>query len=1135
MSTLRPDRTHHQMASDPTAHVWVAASAGTGKTRSLTDRILRLLLAGAPPDSIFAITFTRTAAAEMQARVFDRLAAFASANDAALDEALVALGESPTPALRTRARALLLDVLDSPGGLEIRTIHAAAQSLLSAFPVEAGLPPRADPLDERSAALLRQRALSEALDDQALAADFERLAIEAGEGEIGNRLAELVRAHAGYGLIGGPDRVEPFLRELVGLPLGPTPQQILEAAVSPPAFDEEAVRNYAAAMESFGTDAKAAEAARAGAWLAQNAAGRVKAMDDLFACVLTTKLEPRGWGRLTPKVMAMLPAVEALLAVVEGVLDRLRALAFVEHAGAWLRVGMGIAARYQHLKGAAAAVDFDDMVARAADLLHQHGMANMVAERLDRQIRHILVDEAQDTNDAQWRLVEGLLSEFEAGLGQHGEAVRTRFVVGDFKQAIFRFQGTDPGIFLSVRQRWEETTSAAGRRLHDVPLNRNFRSAPLILRLVDEVMQALGPEAIGLPPGTTLPPHEAHREALPARLILLPPHQATDGGKGEAAHGAGSEDEEEELADPQFATAIADAIAALVGEGSPQRAILTDRQGKSRPAGPGDVLILLQARGELMSQLVRALHALKLPVAGVDRARLAEPLAVRDLLSLIRFVLQPADDLALAELLVSPLIGLTHEAIRRVRRPGETLWQSFAASADPAHQPAQALLQAALRRADVLSPHAFLEAVLAEGGRARFRARLGPESDDGIGALLAEALAFEADHPATLQGFLAHVAASDQPLARDPDSAPGLIRLMTVHGAKGLEAPIVVLADALRPRRKTMGSVAWVSPDGRARLPLIFGKRDRKPAAIGRLFDAADRADEAEHNRLLYVAMTRAEQILLVAGQLRAKEAEKREKEPEGFDSWHDRIRRAMTARGASEEETPPFGRHLQLSEGAWPTPDSQSPQAEPGPVPGWATRPPPPEPIPSRIFTPSAPQPDEAPAPPPGPAQRAAAERGILLHRLFEHLPGLAPEARRAAGRRLVEAAQMPDPEPLLDEVMAVLDAPGFAPLFGPDALAEAPLAGHVDGVTVAGTVDRLLITADRVLVVDLKTGLSVPAAADQAHPSHLRQMAAYRAVLRAAFPGRRVEAALLFTAAPRLLTLPDALLDRHWPPAKA
>lgn len=1130
---VQPDSSRHRLAADPGAHVWVAASAGTGKTRSLTDRILRLLLAGAPSEGLFAITFARAAAAEMQRRVFARLASWSGLADDALDDDLRDLGEVPSAQLRQRARSLFLRVLDAPRGLEIRTIHSAAQALLAAFPVEAGLPPRADPLDARRAAALRRRSAAEAMEDPTLAADLERLAVEAWEGAIAERLEALLKATAGYAWIGGPDAVEPFLRGIVGLTPGLSASAIWEAAVTPPTFDDGAVGGYIAAMEGFGTEAKRAEAQRAREWLSLPPADRVANIEALFGCVLTSAGKPRRWGTPTPKVIALQPAFERLLTEVEKLRDIERALAFVDHAGAWLRFGMAASARYQQLKRAAAAVDFDDMVALAADLIATDGMANVIAERLDRRILHVLVDEAQDTNAAQWRLIEGLAAEFDAGLGQHDAAVRTRFVVGDFKQAIFRFQGTDPAVFLDVRARWEQATLDSGRPLRRVGLDTNFRSAPLILRLVDEVMKALGPQALGLPAAEPLPLHVASRADLPAEILLLPPHERP----APADDAAPETEEEEEEADPDFMDRLAKTIAALVTEGSPHRVILTDRNGRHHPAGPGDVLVLMQARGELMSGLVRALHAVGLPVAGVDRARLAEPLAVRDLLSLIRFVLQPADNLALAEVLTSPLGGLTHEQLRLCRRAGETLWQSVQASTDPALSGAQARVRAALRMADFAGPHAFLQAVLAQGARADFRARLGPEADDGIDALLAEALAFEADNPPTLQGFLAHVAAIDDPLARDPDSTPGLVRLMTVHGAKGLEAPIVVLADALRPRKPGAGVVAWTCPDGRASVPLVFGKAVRRPKRIEAMWAAAEAADAAEHNRLLYVALTRAEQLLVVAGQLSPKQAEKRAKPEAVLDSWHDRIAAALKCMGAVEAQSPLFGPHLRLAEGGWPQPAAAAATPAPAVLPGWALAAPPAETGAGQPLSPSGPAPDAAPLPPPTPAQRAAAARGTLLHRLFEHLPALGPAARPHAGRRLLAAGGIDpaDVEAMLAEVLAVLDDPAHAALFGPASLAEVPIAGLVDGLTVAGTVDRLVILPERLLVIDFKTGLSVPATAEAAHPSYLRQMAAYRAVLRVAFPGHDVETALLYTAAPKLLFLPDKLLDAHWPPGKS
>jgi ATP-dependent helicase/nuclease subunit A len=411
--------------------------------------------------------------------------------------------------------------------------------------------------------------------------------------------------------------------------------------------------------------------------------------------------------------------------------------------------------------------------------------------------------------------------------------------------------------------------------------------------------------------------------------------------------------------------------------------------------------------------------------------------------------------------------------------------------------------------------------------------------DDGLDLRLAEALAFEADNPATLQGFLAHVAASDGELARDPDGSPGLVRIMTVHGAKGLEAPIVVLADALRQKKPQTWMVLWRPEDRGVTIPLIFGSGERKPAVIAELADRADAEELQEHLRLLYVALTRARQLLVVAGQITRTTADRRQKaagDETKLTTWYDRIGRAMRALGATEADGAPFGPHLRLSDGDWPAPGMAS-AAEPAvPVPGWALAPPPPEPAPARPFTPSQPAGDEAPLKPAAAGQAAAAARGRLLHRLFERLPAVAPRARADVAMRVIAAAGFtgPEAEALLETVLQTLAHPELADLFLPQALAEAPVAGVIDGIVISGTVDRLLVAEDRVLVADFKTGATVPDVAEAAHPSHLKQMAAYRAVLRSAFPGRTVVAALVYTAAPKLLLLPDKLLDAHAPVAQ-
>lgn len=1142
--SLRSESAQHRLASDPSAHVWVSASAGTGKTSALTDRILRLLLAGHPPESILAITFTRTAAAEMRGRIARRLGAWVRKPDAELLAELANMGE-PDPAARlSDARRLFVRVLDAVGGLQLLTIHSLAQSLLAAFPLEAGLAPGSEPQDERSAALMLAQAYARTLEaamepgGAMLRRDLERLAVEAHESTISEMLPRLAAGTAvrAYPHIGSAQAVEPWLRTWLGLPREGDAPALLLAAVTPPAFNDQLVADFAAAMARYNTDAKREIADAALVWLQYSPEERAGRVAELATLVLDSNGKPRSFNQIAKKVPEISAAVDALLAAVDALRDIERKLALVAHAGAWIRLGMDVSARHRALKGATAVIDFDDMIQMAGDLLQQDGMVSWVNAKLDRRIRHILVDEAQDTNTAQWRIINALAGDFFAGSGAHQGRRRTQFVVGDFKQAIFGFQGTDPRVFQEQRQRTLALTRDTPNPLRDVGLDRNFRSGPAIMQLVNQLVQDWTPAAFGME--GTIPPHIAHHRR-PARVQLLPAWEPADA----SGNGADSEGEDEAdgpapdgpPADPKYADALADHINGWLDPDSPDRLWLpANDEGAGRWAAPGDILILLRARGDLMARLVASLHARRIPVAGVDRALLAEPIAVQDLIALVRFVLQPADDLAVAELIASPLIGRSHEDIRMLRDGDAGLWDSLRRSADPDWAPAQDFLRQALRMADQTTPHGFLQSVLANGGRRQLYARLGREAEDGIDTLLAEALLYERTEPPTLQGFARWIAEADTQVKRDPDAAPGRVRIMTVHGAKGLQAPVVVLADAMRRVRPTPNLVAVpVGGDPGARLPVIFGNSSRRPEEVKALWDADVAADAAESMRLLYVAVTRAETVLLIAGQAPKRPAKNVP------PSWHAMLADAMVALGAA-----PFamagdrwtGEGLLLAD---PMPAPATPadcKATSAPaIPEWAITPAPAEPAPARPFTPSAPAPDDSPMPPPGPALAAAARRGTMLHRLFERLPDLAPDDRPGIAARAVAAAGFigAEADEMVATACAILETPAFAALFAPEALAEAPIAGVVDGRAVAGTVDRLLVTDSEILVVDLKTGRHVPATAEAAHAAQLRQMAAYRAVLRAAFPGRPVRAALLFTAGPKLLYLPDKLLDAHWTPA--
>jgi ATP-dependent helicase/nuclease subunit A len=355
---------------------------------------------------------------------------------------------------------------------------------------------------------------------------------------------------------------------------------------------------------------------------------------------------------------------------------------------------------------------------------------------------------------------------------------------------------------------------------------------------------------------------------------------------------------------------------------------------------------------------------------------------------------------------------------------------------------------------------------------------------------------------------------------------------MTAHGAKGLQAPVVILADATTdPAANRRNRLDWTVEGLDEPLPLFRPRKDELAGSLADDLAEAERRDREEHWRLLYVAMTRAEERLYVGGALgpRAKGIPPPE-------SWYSAVDRAMRSIGVEPMED---GRLEWAGREPQPAPkprlvETPAPAAPP-PLPAWARKPAPKEAQPPRPLAPSSIGIDEASDPPPSPGMRAAAERGRLLHALFERLPGVAPELRaEAAERWLLGTGGQADPAvraELVELVCAVIGDARFADVFAPDALAEAPLAAVVNGQVVAGKVDRLHVSDTRVLVVDFKTNRRAPASLSAAPESHLKQMAAYAAALQEIFPDRRVDAALLYTAGPVLLPLDPDTLDRLKP----
>ncbi|TXC70984.1 double-strand break repair helicase AddA [Sphingomonas ginsenosidivorax] len=1126
IATLPRLKDNQARASDPSAHVWLSASAGTGKTQVLAARVFRLLLRGVDPGAILCLTFTKAGAAEMAQRINGRLAAWVRMPGPALGADLVALGESPTMALQDRARTLFAKVLDAPGGgLRIQTIHGFCQGLLAAFPVEAGLTPGFRPLEAREEAGLAREALAGLLSDaerdgrERPIEIVGRLSLRMGEGGAEGFL--LACAWALPALEALPSGIQPWLRRQLELPAGP----IDEAAADwCQALDHDAIHRIAAANRAWGTATGQSHAATIERWFA--AEDRTAALADLASVVLTGKGEPR---KASKKLVDADPEYEILAAdlgtACSDVLSMIERAAYADLLADALEVGRDYARAYALAKRRSGAVDFDDLIATTVALLDQPGIGEWVRYKLDQATEHLLIDEAQDTNGHQWRIVRALSDEFFVGRGIHAPATRTLFTVGDYKQAIFGFQGTDPLNFQAAEQYFSGRAAEAGGDddwpederglpLERLSLTHSFRSTRTVLEFVDAAIVAIGEPGLGIDGAVEL---HASEVPGPGTVTIWP-----------AVSAGGSEDDEESWVDDAVRKQAGD-IARAVKRWIDGGLML---ESKGRALRPEDVMILVKRRGELASLIVARLYAEGVPVAGVDRLRLNAPLAVQDLLAAIRFVLQPEDDLSLASLLVSPLIGWTQDDLMQAApREAGSLWRHLGRT-----QPAARLapLLAMLARADIATPYQFLEELLSGplDGRRKLIGRLGTEARDPIEELLNAALTFESTTTPSLQRFLDWFDRGDVEIVRDPSAPLDAVRVMTAHGAKGLQAPLVILADATAdPTAAPRSILKWSPEPGDAPIPVFRPRGSERGGPLDEVTSTAERRELEEHWRLFYVAATRAEERLVISGALGPKA-----KGVPPVSSWYAAADRAFAELGlpAGEGERTFVGSTVQA---AIVRKADRAPVADDrAALPDWAHQPAPQEARPPRPLSPSALGEDAVSDPPPTPAMRVAAERGRLIHALFERLPSVESAARAdAADRWLAQAGGVAEAgarAEIAGSVIAVLDDPRFADLFGADTLAEAPIAATLaDGIVVAGTVDRLLIEATRIRLVDFKTGRRAPRTLAELPDYHIRQMAAYAAALAVIFPGRRIEAALLYTAGPTMLDLPAELLAAHKP----
>jgi ATP-dependent helicase/nuclease subunit A len=1097
-------------AARPDLSTWLSANAGSGKTRVLTDRVARLLLDGVNPQHILCLTYTKAAASEMQNRLFDRLGAWAMLGDDALREALQELGHEGAidAGVLRRARRLFAQAIETPGGLRIQTIHSFCAALLRRFPLEAGVTPQFAEMEDRTARLLR----SEIVED--LASGPQAGAVHAiarhYSGESFDALtSEIARHRAGFAQgVSDADLAAVF----------DLPAHLGMADIEARVFlgDERRLLDDLIAALKAGSpnDAKAAtKLDRIGA-LDQTA---LPVLEDVFLTGVSAKSPfSAKIGSFPTKATRealgdVIDRIEQWMARVEEARTARLALASMQKTRALHDFAQAFLPTYARAKQMRGWLDFDDLILNARDLLTDPAVAAWVLYRLDGGIDHILVDEAQDTSPVQWQVIERLAQEFTSGQGARPDTARTIFVVGDKKQSIYSFQGADPREFDRMQRDFAERLAATGTPLQSRVLAWSFRSSTAILTCVDCCFDDSADS--GFDPEES---HKAFFESMPGRVDLWPVVEKPEVDEPPAWH---QPVDIRSAADPAIllARSVASEMRAMLDRG--ERIPDKDVAHGFRPLRAGDFLILVRRRSTLFHEIIRACKAEGLPIAGADRLKVGAELAVRDLGALLAFLSTPEDDLSLATALKSPLFGWSEAQLYDLAqgRAQRFLWQALRERR--AEFPDEmAVIDDLFDHVDYLRPFELIERVLTRhDGRRRLLARLGREAEDGIDALLSQAMAYEQRAVDSLTGFLVWMETDDLEIKRQMDSAGDRIRVMTVHGAKGLQSPVVILPEtgtwraAPTPQIITAGAV-----------PLWTGPASEMPEVIGDAVAGARTAQEAERDRLLYVAMTRAETWLIVAAH----------GDPgKPGTTWYDKIRRGMEGAGAVAHGFA-GGSGLRLQHGDWPAPGAsaggkaQDEVAPPALEPIFA-RPAPLAPPRVKTLSPSEDLGGDTSLPgEDGLDKGAATRRGRQVHRLLEFLPQVPAADWPATAERLLangaDAATGAELDLLLAEAEKVLSKPSLVPLFANDALTEVSITADFGSRRLHGTIDRLIVAPDHVLAVDFKTNAMVPDVVGDCPVGLLRQMGAYAHALSPLYPDRQIETAILWTRTATLMRLP-------------
>ena len=1103
-------------ASDARFSSWLTANAGSGKTKVLIDRVARLLLDGVQPEQILCLTYTKSAAAEMKNRLFDRLGKWAMLADQELNFSLREMGIQTQLGIEElkKARTLFARAIEAPGGLKIQTIHAFCSSLLRKFPLEAGISPQFGELTERGQRDLYLKVLEILSTDEATEESFEHFSKIANVSNWEETVSKIVSkrnifsksksrseiyeafsvssevsieddisSHFQNGTMSFLKKISDCLQKSTS-----TIDQKISKELSKISSIDLTSLQLLEKIFLYGKTAKAPFTAKLGKF-------STKEMRNGFLADYTDEIDD------------FMVRLETFRNRRLSYLAAETSFSIHKFASAFLKV-------YTEQKNFKGLLDFDDLINITVNLLTTSAVADWVLYRLDGGIDHILVDEAQDTSPSQWNVIETLAQELTSGKGIKENRSRTVFVVGDQKQSIYSFQGADPGQFDRVRDSFSAKLEGAEKTLQVASLDYSFRSSQTILTLVDKIYEDARGEGFGW--GRK---HLAFKSELPGRIDLWPiiPKKVNP-------NLSKWEEPIELISDADHFVSLARLIAQEIKRMIDQDVQVPEQktinqQPTFRSVRAGDFLILVQRRSEIFHEIIRACKDANLPIAGADRLRLAGELAIKDICNFLSFIDNADDDFSLAAILKSPLFGWNEKRLFELAHSREemTLWQAL--RNDPTKFAKELEVFEDLRSvADFVRPYELIERILIlHNGRSLLIGRLGKEAEEGIDTLLTQAMDYESSEIPSLTGFLAWISDENIEVKRQFDSSVNQIRVMTVHGAKGLEAPIVILPETHDFKNEISDEILFT--DDLAFKKFSSTERSNKTTEV---YNSQKQKNSAERDRLLYVALTRSEVWLIVAAAGNVSDDGK---------SWYKEVEKGLINLDAKSENFS-HGHGLRYQRGEWLVGKCSAKHLKKDAKIKL------PQIFKENLGTPVKFEKFINPSNLMGSKSIQRIDKvtesdgaklfGTIVHLLLEKLPksnsndwqNIVPNLLKWAEINVSEETQIR----AYKQAENILKKPSFEFIFAPDTLAEvqfSTILESVGGIPIVGVIDRLVLSQDSALIIDFKTNQEVPSSIDEVPLGILKQMGAYAASMQKVFPKKNIELGIIWTHSAELMKI--------------